>query len=234
MLAGTGRQLNVHGTHSYTRDTNNTIVRRTISPSSQNLDEHQQGQLEIDVAILRACRQIHDEAEPTLYRLHDFAFGDETPYIVEFLEELSPRARENIRCISMTFAAKSKYGGRPDRVEMRNFQHWRCACAYIASELQLHELIFDLDVPSQRSHFDRIECIRALRQITNLKKLTQTRMIRNHTPPRSDRPLLGVRHGTVTAVGKHEWLRDMDDLLLFLVQRMVRPDCFPQDPIRWR
>ncbi|MCJ1469501.1 hypothetical protein MMC07_008134 [Pseudocyphellaria aurata] len=225
MLAGTGRQIKVAGlSHGF----------HVSSPSSRTLaDDYGRCELEIDVAILYTCQQIHDEAEPILYRSHDFAFGDDTETICRFLSRLSNQARHNIRCISLRFVAKSKYGGRLDRLEMHGFDAWCGACCYIAEHLQLHELIFDLDVPAQSSHFDRIECIRYLRQITDLKKLTQTRLIHKHTPP-SDRPLLGVRHGTVTAISKQEWLNDMDALLRFLTERMVRPDCFPQEAIVWR
>ncbi|MCJ1467091.1 hypothetical protein MMC07_005713 [Pseudocyphellaria aurata] len=220
MLAGTERQLEVVGFLG--------SMFKVITLSSRNLDEDfRKGGMEIDAAIICTCQQIHDEAEPILYRSHVFAFGSCTSTICRFLWNLSNQARQNIRCISMTFGI---YGGRLDRLDRQNFSHWRLACGYIAEHLQLHELIFDLDVPAQSSHFDQNECIRQLRRIKNLKKLTQTRLI---TPP-SDRALLGVRHGAVTALTKQEWLNDMDALLRFLVEHMVRPDCFPQEPIVWR
>lgn len=186
--------------------------------------------MEIDAAILRTCQQIHDEAEPMLYRLHDFDFGTNTSSIVSSLHTISDRARQNIRCVGMAFVAWSHVEGSLSRLMMQNYQNWSFACSYIAENLRLHELVFDLDIPTQFSGFEQWGCIQDLLRIRNLKRLTP-------------QPLYGdtsrqwyrvLRGGAVITIRRLEWLRSMSNLLLFLVERMVKKDCILQEKPCWQ
>ena len=55
---------------------------------------------------LTHCRQIHAEAEPELYSLHEFAFREKTSGIEPFLSSLSPTARNHIWSLSFTLATQ--------------------------------------------------------------------------------------------------------------------------------
>lgn len=235
MLSGTGRQIRIFGAaenHEYVpwNKTHINSAKHLLPSWSSDFDNDNQGELEIEAAILRTCQQIHDEAEPTLYRLHDFDFGTSTPTILSFLQTISNRARGNIRCLSMAFVAWSNVRGSLHQLMMQDYQNWCLACSYIAENLQLHELIFDLDIPVEFCDFEQIDYIQDLLKITNLKRLTQ-------------QPLHGelslqlykaMIDGAVVTIKKQEWLKCMNALLLFLVERMVRKDCLPQEKPRWR
>lgn len=235
MLTGTGRQVKVfgvEGNNEYApwKKTQIHLAKHLLPSSSPDFDHYNQGELEIDAAILRTCQQIHDEAEPMLYRLHDFDFGTNTSSILSFLHTISDRARHNIRCIGMAFVAWSHVGGSLSRLMMQNYQNWSIACSYIAENLRLHELVFDLDIPTQVSGFEQWDCIQDLLKIRNLKRLTQ-------------QPLYGemsrqwyraLIDGAVITIRRLEWLRSRSDLLLFLVERMVKKDYIPQEKPCWQ
>lgn len=235
MLAGTGRQVKIFGgagNHEYVpwKKTHVNTAKHLLPISSPDFDYYNQGELEIDAAILRTCRQVHDEAEPTLYRLHDFGFGTNTPSVMSFLQTISDRARQNIRCIGMAFVAWSNVGGSLGRLMTQDYQNWSLACSCIAENLQLHELVLDLDIPAKVSGFEQWECIQDLLKIKNLKRLTQQPLYEE----RSFQWYRAVIDGAVVTIRKRDWLRSMDSLLLFLVERMVRKECTPQEKPRWR
>lgn len=234
-LAGTGRQIKIFdgaGNHEYRpwKKTHIVSAKHLLPFSSPEFENYNQGELEIDAAILRTCHQIHDEAEPKLYRLHDFGFGTNTPSILSFLQTVSHQARRNIRCIGMGFVAWSHIEGSLDRLMMQDYQNWSIACSYIAENLTLHELVFDLDIPVQSSGFEQWDGIEDLLKITGLKRLTQQ-------PLYAERSIQGHRaiiDGVVGSIREQEWLRSMNSLLLFLVDRMVRNDCYPQKKHQWQ
>lgn len=235
MLAGTGRQVTIFdgaGNHEYApwKETHIQSAKHLLPSSSPEFENYNQGELEIDAAILRTCHQIHDEAEPKLYRLHDFGFGTNTPSVVYFLQTVSVQARRNIRCIGIAFVAWSHVDGSLDRLMMQDYQNWSIACSYIAKNLALHELVFYLDIPVQFSGFEQWDSIEDLLKITGLKRLTQQ-------PLYEEASIQGHRaivDGVVGTIKEREWLRSMDSLLLFLVDRMVRKDCYPQKKPRWQ
>lgn len=235
MLAGTGRQVKifgVEGNHEYVpwKKTHIHSAKHLLPSSSPNFDYYNQGELEIDAAILRTCQQIHNEAEPVLYRLHDFGFGTSTPTIVSFFETISDRARRNIRCIGMAFVAWSDVGENLGRLMMQNHRNWSFACSYIAGNLHLDELVLGIDIPAQFSGFEQLECIRDLLQITNLKRLRQQPL---HAEM-SHHLYRAMIDGAVIIVRQREWLRSMNALLRFLVKRMVRKEYIPLEQPRWQ
>lgn len=235
MLAGTGRQVKIFGSagnHEYVpwKKTHVNTAKHLLPISSPDFDYYNQGELEIDAAILRTCQQVHDEAEPTLYRLHDFGFGTNTPSVMSFLQTISDRARQNIRCIGMAFVAWSNVGESLGQLMMQDYRNWSLACSCIAENLQLHELVLDLDIPAKVSGFEQWECIQDLLKIKNLKRLTQQPLYEE----RSLQWYRAVIDGTVVTIRKRDWLRSMESLLLFLVERMVRKECISQEKPRWR
>lgn len=235
MLAGSGRQVKIFGdesNHEYVpwKKTPIHSAKHLPPSSSPEYENHSQGELEIDAAILRTCQKIHDEAEPTLYQLHDFDFGTNTPSIVSFLEIVSDQARRNIRCIGMAFVAWSNVGGSLGQLMIQDRQNWSFACSYMAENLQLRELVFDLDIPTQSSGFEQWDCIQDLLKITDLKILTQ-RPVYGGIWRQSYRARID---GEVVTVRRREWMRSMNALLRFLVERMVRKDCTPQEKPLWR
>lgn len=234
MLAGTGRQVKIFGAadnHEYVpwKMTKIHSAKHISKSWSIAFENHSQGELEIDAGILRTCHRIHDEAEPTLYRLHDFGFGTNTPSIVSFLQTISDRARQNIHCIGLAFVAWTRMDGVLRRLMMQDFENWSFACGYVAENLQLDELVFDLDIPTQVSNFEQWRCIQGLLRITGLKRLTQQPLFEENSL--RYRALID---GAVVPVRKPEWLDRMNTLLPFLVERMVRKDVIPQELVRWR
>lgn len=235
MLAGTGRQVQIFdrsGNNEYEpwKKTYKLSAKHLLPFSSPEFENYNQGELDIDAAILRTCHQIHDEAEPKLYQLHDFGFGTNTPSIVSFLQTVSHQARRNIRCIGMAFVAWSHVEGNLGQLMIQDYQNWSIACSCIAENLALHELVFDLDIPVQLSDFKQWDGIEDLLKINGLKRVTQQPLYATRSTQRHR----AIIDGVVGPIREREWLRSMNSLLLFLVDRMVRKDCYPQKEPQWQ
>lgn len=124
---------------------------------------------DIDTALLLTNRQIFDEAEPLLYQTRFIKIGVHLNKGLEFLESLSPRARQNIRAVHIVLPFPCIC-----RLEIdHNFYYWCKLCAYISQNLQLHVLSLNASMRAIPANFTNEAWVKDLIKIRGLKSLVQ-------------------------------------------------------------
>ena len=127
---------------------------------------------DITTALLRSNRQIYDEALPILYQSHAFDFGIDVHNIAPFFSRTSSAARQNVGCIHMELL---RYGidrplrSVPGRDDNDNCLDWSRACAYIAGNLRISELSFNINFTIHQD-FQRFRWVKDLAQIRSVRK----------------------------------------------------------------
>ncbi|KAF6232966.1 hypothetical protein HO173_008929 [Letharia columbiana] len=131
---------------------------------------------EINLGILAASRQTHDEAIAVLYQFRNFDFGLSINGVVPFLLSLSQHARENLSGITMDLHNKWKpcrHRG-PD-----NQADWSKACIYIGENVNLKTLSVSINVKVDAGFRD-LKWVKDLVKIKNLRYLT-LQVIQHHS-----------------------------------------------------
>ena len=125
--------------------------------------------IDIDTALLLTNRQIFDEAEPILYQTRFIQIGVYLHKGLEFLESLSPRARGNIRAVHIDLRYWCFCGLGIDH----NLQYWSNLCGYISTNLQLHDLSFNVSEEAVPANFADAAWVKYLIKIRGIKRLVQ-------------------------------------------------------------
>lgn len=123
---------------------------------------------DITTALLRTNKRIYDEALPVLYQIHTFDFGIEVLNIEPFFSKTSFAARQNVHGIHMELL---RYGTdtplrealvRPAIID--NGSAWNNACTYIASDLRVREISFNINFAIPQD-FQRFRWVMNLAQV---------------------------------------------------------------------
>lgn len=132
----------------------------------------------INTAILRSSRALHEEAEPFLYQLHEFDFSVDVFGVVSFLRSVSHNARQNISCLTMYLnmylnedIADSPHSSELKATSRFNLLHWGLTCSYVAQNVRLRELAFELSEEAS-DNFRHLSWVQDMAQIKGLRKLT--------------------------------------------------------------
>ena len=124
---------------------------------------------DIDTALLLTNRQIFDETEPILYQTRFIQIGVYLHKGLEFLESLSPRARQNVRAVHIALPHRCICGLGMDH----NLQYWSKLCTYMSQNLQLRALSFNVSVKAVPANFANEAWVKYLINIRELKRLVQ-------------------------------------------------------------
>lgn len=124
--------------------------------------------LDITPALLRLNKRICAEAPPVLYQLHTFDFGVDVFNIKPFFSQISPTARQNVHGIHMELL---RHGTDPPlrivpgrRAISDTGDAWSDACKYIASDLRVKEISFNINFAIHRD-FQRFRWVDGLAEI---------------------------------------------------------------------
>lgn len=136
--------------------------------------------------ILFASRQLHDEFEPILYQSHVFDFGYGPGSGVEFLKQISERARLNICSIKIARHCWGTYGRITpvreetdserevtDALSAGHERDWNSFCTYASKHLRLQRLKFNCCVPSVPNDVINDAWVQSFTQIRGLHILSQ-------------------------------------------------------------
>lgn len=131
----------------------------------------------INTAILRTSHALHEEAEPFLYQSHEFDFYVDVFGVVPFFRSLSHIARQNIRCLTIHLHHKNGTLNGPNSplglvaTSRYNLLDWGPACAYIAQNVRLREIMFHTEEEAPED-FQQLSWVQDLTRIKGLRKLT--------------------------------------------------------------
>ena len=131
----------------------------------------------INTAILRTSRAVHEEAEDSLYQLHEFDSLVGIFAVIPFLRSISLNARQNMSCHTMYL--QDFFGERIEPPSLlgihalfnENLTDWALVCSYIAQNVRLCEFAFNMQHEAPED-FQQCSWVRAMAQIKGLQKLT--------------------------------------------------------------
>ncbi len=125
---------------------------------------------DINVGLLRTCRQLFDEAEPILYQSQRFNFRTRESDVLLFLKALSERGRRNIDYLGLDlwYLFHPIENNTWLREDLRN---WGEICSYVADHLSLRKLRFDICVEAVPDDFKNAVSARWIQNMVRIKNL---------------------------------------------------------------
>lgn len=186
---------------------------------------------DISTSLLRANRQIFEEAEPILYKTHTFDLSVHIDKGLGFLQGLSARARVSIPAIHVEpwFPLKQlKQCCVPSLRDSYDIVgDWGRLCRYIADNMSLHTICFDLFIRAVTRDFRNEQWVKDFVQIQGIHTLKQRpgrlaherhEMYKNWEPDEQPNNILNLR---------------LQELLKYLNLRMLRRDIPQPESSNW-